>query len=150
MGIVRAEVIGRMKGAIARGLSASRFIRDMKAKGLSYRRTDMLADWRGIGKFEKKKGLARFVRKGYIPSKYMAHISIWEMSAEYMYRVQYTRTMYPGQPVKPQFTNVMSDKPLTVEEIELEAWERSFVESPPVPGEERIFMVETAIRKQPS
>ena len=150
MGIVRAEVVARMRGAIAKGLSASRFIGAMRAEGLGYRKTDMLADWRDVGRFEKKKKLARFVRKGYIPSKYMAHISTWKMSAEFMYRVQYTRTMYPSQPVKPQFVNLMSDKPLTIEEIETEAWSRSFDQSPPRPGEERKFMVETAIRREPS
>jgi len=150
MGIRRAQWTLEIKKPIKAGVSFTRFYTEAAGEPWRGRKTDMLADWRGIGKFEKKKGLARFVRKGYVPSKYMAHIGIWKMSAEFMYKVRSTRIMYPGAPEIVTMVNVMADKPLTVEEINLEAWERSFVESPPVPGEERIFMVETAIRKEPS
>ncbi|MBA7621469.1 hypothetical protein ES703_28831 [subsurface metagenome] len=43
--------------------------------------------------------------------------------------------------------NIMSDVPLTVEQIEQEAWERAFEQSPPLPGEERQFMLYTAVRR---
>jgi len=48
MSIIRAETIARMRGAFRKGLSAARFISDMQTVGLSYRRTDMLADWRTV------------------------------------------------------------------------------------------------------
>ena len=80
----------------------------------------------------------------------MAHLKTWRMSSEYMYRVQYERTMYPGEPVEPKYVNLMSDVPLTREEIETQAWERSFEQSPPAAGEERQFILETAIRREPT
>jgi len=68
MAIKRAAVIGLMRGAFRRGQSASGFLRDMGAKGLSYRRTDMLADWRSVNELERKKGAMRFVRRDRFPS----------------------------------------------------------------------------------
>ena len=147
MGIVRAETIARMRKAFAEGLSASRFITEMRAIGLSYRRTEMLADWREVGEIKKKEGLARFVRKGYVPAENTATLKTWAMSREYMYKLRYERTMYPGEPVEPKFVNLMSDVPLTIEEIETQAWERSFEQSPMLAGEARQFIVETAIRR---
>jgi len=149
MGVIRSEVVQRMRQAFAEGLSASRFIRDMRDIGLSYRRTDMLADWRDVGSITKKEGLARFIRKGYVPAANTAELRTWAMSREFMYKVQYRRTMYPGEVVEPQFVNLMSDVPLTVEEIEQQAWQRSFEQSPPVSGEEREFMLYSAIQRVP-
>lgn len=147
MGIVRAEVIARMRKAIAEGLSASRFIRDMRAEGLSYRRTTMLSDWREVGNIKKKEGAAKFIRKGYIPADKTIELRAWEMSAEYMYKLRSTRIAYPGAPPEIRFVNLMSDRPLTVAEIETEAWSRSFDQSPPTEAEERKFLVETAIHR---
>lgn len=147
MGIVRAEVIGRMRGAIAEGLSASRFMADMRAAGLSYRRTDMLADWRDVGEIKKKEGLLRFVRKGYVPSDKIVEIKAWAMSSEFMYKIRSQKIAYPGAPPEVSFVNLMSDVPLSIEEIERLSWERSFDQSPPAPGEERQFITETAYRR---
>jgi hypothetical protein len=147
MSIIRAEVIARMRVAFREGMSASTFIENMRAVGLSYRRTDMLADWRDVNELEKKEGLARYVRKGYVPSERSAEIKAWEMSREYMYKVRSESVLRAGEPVVTRFVNIMSDKPLTIEEIEVEAWERSFTQSPPVEAEERKFTVITAIHK---
>lgn len=147
MGIVRAETIARMRGAFRKGLSASRFITDMKAAGLSYRRTDMLADWRNINRLEKKEGLARYVRKGYVPAERSAEIEAWAMSKEYMYKVRSERILYPGAEPEVTFVNIMQDVPRPVEWLEREAWERSFKQSPTFPLEERKFIVYSAIHR---
>lgn len=149
MSLARAEGIARARKLIREGVSASRWVTDMKALGISYRKTTMLADYREVLNLEKKKGLARFVRKGYVPAVFMAHLDIWEMSYEYMYKVRSTNIKFPGAEPVITFVNIMSDVPLPVEVIEQEAWERSFDQSPPKPGEERQFMLETAIRKIP-
>lgn len=149
MSLARAESIARARKQIRKGVSASRWIADMKSLGISYRRTDMLSDYREVFELEQKKGLARYVRKGYVPSDKAAELHAWEMSAEYMYTVRSTRIARPGDEPITTYVNIMSDVPLTVEAIEQEAWERSFGQSPPAPGEERSFLLETAIRRVP-
>lgn len=147
MGLVRAEVIQRMAGAFKAGLSQAKFITKMKGLGLSYRRTDMLQDWRNVNQLEAKKGLARYVRKGYVPADRAAEVQAWALSKEYMYKVRSERILRPGEKPVTSFVNIMSDSPRTIEQIETEAWERSFAQSPPLPGEERKFTVETAIHR---
>jgi len=125
MSIVRAEVVARMRGAFREGVSVTRFIKDMRAVGLSYRRTDMLADWREVNELEKKEGLARFVRKGYVPAERAAELKTWAMSREYMYKVKTQSRLRPDEPVVDRFVNIMSDTPMTIEEIEsqvTDAW----------------------------
>lgn len=124
MGIVRAEVIAKMRGAFRKGKSASRFLADMKTAGLSYRRTDMMADWRSVNQLEVKEGLARFVRKDRYPTeKTMAAVS-WATSKEYMYKVKVQSVIRAGEPITERFVNIMSDVPMTPAMIEAEVEER--------------------------
>lgn len=147
MGIVRAETIARMRGAIREGLSASRFISDMRAIGLSYRRGDMLADWRTEKGVKRVEGALRFVRKGYVPSDRLAEVKTWVMTKEYMYKMR-CQSVYAGVPAeKPTFINIMSNVPRTIESLEEEAWERMFPQSPLKEGEERIFTAWSAFRE---
>ena len=125
MAVVRAEVIARMRKAFREGVSASRFIGDMRATGLSYRRTDMLADWRDVNELERKEGAARFIRKGYAPADKTAELRTWALSQEYMYKVKTWSRLTPGEPLTERFVNIMSDKPLTIEAVEAQvedAW----------------------------
>lgn len=125
MSIKRAQVIGLMRGAFRRGQSATSFLQDMKAEGLSYRRTDMLADWRSVNELEAKKGLMRFVRKDYYPTKTVIAAVEWELSQEYMYKVKVKSRIEPGVPITERFVNIMSDVPMTptmVEQAVTEKW----------------------------
>lgn len=124
MGIVRAEVIARMRGAFREGLAASRFIADMKAVGLSYRRTDMLADWRSVNEVERKEGALRFVRKDRYPTTATMAAVTWETSKEYMYKVKVQSVIRIGEPITERFVNLMSNIPLTPAMIEAEVEER--------------------------
>jgi len=130
MTIERATVIAKMRGALRVGMSASAFISEMKEAGLSYRRTDMLADWREVGQIEKKEGLARFVRKGYIPTERTAELEVFAVSAEYLYKIKAESRLRPDEPVTTRFVNILSDVPMSVEMIEAEVerkwgeWER--------------------------
>lgn len=130
MGIVRAETIARMRGAFREGLSTSQFIADMRKIGLSYRRSDMLADWRSINQLETKKGLMRYVRRDRYPAVKVLAAVEWEISKEYMYKVKVWSATADLVPVPPHFVNVMSDVPLTPEMVEAEVesqwgeWER--------------------------
>lgn len=124
MGIVRAETIARMRGAFREGLSASRFISDMKAIGLSYRRTDMLADWRSINELERKEGVLRYVRKDRYPTEKTIAAVTWATSKEYMYKVRVQSVVKIGEPITERFVNIMSDVPMTPTMVEAEVAER--------------------------
>ena len=124
MGVVRAEVIARMRKAFREGVSASRFITDMRAVGLSYRRTDMLADWRSVNELERKEGVLRFVRKDRYPTEKSIAGVEWAISKEYMYKVRVESVIKLGEPITERFVNVMSDVPMTPAMIEAEVEER--------------------------
>ena len=117
-GIARASVIPQIKRAITAGKSASSFIREMRDKGLSYRRTDMLADWRNVGNIEKKTGLLRYVRKDRIPSPSIIAAVNWKLSREFMYKVRVQSRLKPGEPLTERFVNIVNDKPMTPGEVE--------------------------------
>ena len=130
MGVVRAEVIARMRVAFRAGLSASRFITEMKAVGLSYRRTDMLSDWRSVNELEKKEGVVRFIRKDRYPTEITIAAVEWAISKEYMYKVKVQSVVRIGEPITERFVNIMSDVPMTPRMVEAEVetqwqqWER--------------------------
>lgn len=125
MAIVRANVIARMRGAFRRGQSAGSFMRAMREKGLTYRRTDMLSDWRTVNEIEKKDGLMRFVRKGYYPTKAaMAEVE-WKKMPEYMYKIKVESRLRPDVPITERFVNIVSDTPMTplmIEQAVVEKW----------------------------
>lgn len=120
MGIIRAEIIAKMRGAFREGLSASRFIKDMISVGPVYRRTDMLADWRTINELEKKAGLMRFVRKDRFPTSATMASVTWYTSKEFMYKVKVTSVTEPDKIISERFVNIMSDVPMTPEMVEAE------------------------------
>lgn len=125
MSIKRSQVIQLMSGAFKRGQSASAFISDMRAKGLSYRRTDMLSDWRSVNELEAKKGLVRFVRKDRFPARQAVAEVEWKLSQEFMYKVRVESRLRPDAPVNVRFVNIMSDTPMTpsqVEQATIEKW----------------------------
>lgn len=118
MGIERSTVLLRMKSAIREGLSASRFIREMRSEGLGYRRQTMLADWRSATGVTKKEGSARYVRRDYRPTAAVVADVSWDLSREYMNKVNVQYRTRPGEPIVSRFVNVMSDRPLTPRELE--------------------------------
>lgn len=147
MGIVRAELIAKMRIAFKAGKAFNRFYTTEKAKAPVYRRTTMLTDWSNINQLVQKEGRAKFIRKGYVPAESTAQIKKWAMSKEWMYKVRSERVLKKGEKPEITFINIMSDKPMTIAEIEQEAFERSFKQSPPKSGEERKFSVESVIHR---
>jgi len=118
MAIVRAEVIAKARGAFRKGESASRFIQDMRAKGLGYRRSDMLADWRSVNQLETKKNLLQYVRKDRYPTVKNIAAVTWNMSKEYMYVVKVKSRISPEEPIVERMVNIQRDVPLTPAMIE--------------------------------
>ncbi len=126
----RAEVILRAKGAFQQGQSASSFLSDMKRRGLSYRRTDMLSDWRSVNELERKKEAFKYVRKDYFPSvKSIAQVD-WDIAHEFLYKLKVQSRLEPGAPLTERFVNIESDIPLTREMVEAQAWEMIGEQSP--------------------
>jgi len=124
MGIIRAEVIAKMRGAFREGVTATGFIAEMREVGLSYRRVDMLDDWRSVNELEKKEGTLRYVRRDYYPTERTIAQVTWVTSKEYMYKVKvYARTR-PDEPILERFVNIMSDVPMTPAMLESEVIER--------------------------
>lgn len=126
----RSAVILRAKIAFKQGLSASKFLADMKARGLSYRRTDMLADFRSVNELERKADAYKYVRKDRMPTaKVIAQVD-WALCREYMYKVKVTSRLRPGEPLTERFVNIMQDRPLTPGEVEGLTWEMIQTQSP--------------------
>jgi len=124
-GTIRSEVILRMKGAIEAGKTASAFLREMQAADLGYRRTDFLSDWRSVGEIGKKDGLLKYVRKTYQPSPELYAEVGWNVSREYMYKIRVETRIRPREPIESRFVNIVTDRPMTPGELELEvqrAW----------------------------
>ncbi len=118
MSIDRAVVIARMRSAFREGTSASRFLQQMRVEGLTYRRTDMLSDWRTVNEIERKEGTLRYVRKDRMPSQTVVATVDWEMSKEFMYKIRTQSRLKPGEPITERFVNILSDSPLTPEQME--------------------------------
>ena len=53
----------RMPQAIARGLTPTKFLAQLRLKGLGYRKQRFLADWRNVSGTEKRKDALKFVRR---------------------------------------------------------------------------------------
>jgi len=125
MALKRAQVIARMRIAFRKGQSATSFLTDMKARGISYRRTDMLADWRSVNQLERKAGAMQYVRKSYYPTKKAIAVVEWQIAKEYMYVVRVKSRLRPELPITERKVNILSDVPMTpamVEQAVTEKW----------------------------
>jgi len=125
MGIARSAAIGYMRAAFRKGSTATAFRETMRRKGISYRWTTMLADWRSINEIEVKSERFKYVRKDRFPTqKALAEVS-WKLSHEYMYVVTVKSMLKPGVPVTSRRVNITSDVPMTpamVEQAIVEKW----------------------------
>lgn len=131
----RPTAILKMPEAIARGMTVTGFINSLKASGLSYRRAEMLADWRGVAGIQAKKDRMKYVRKDRLPSTRAVADVPWTLSKEFMYKVNTFSRLHPDEPLQERFVNVMSDVPMTPQQIEQQVmsmwgqWEKYAQES---------------------
>lgn len=128
MGIIRAESIARARGYIREGVSANRWIREMRAKGLGYRRTTMLSDYRSVLHLETKKDYMKYVRRDRYPTGRVIADVTWDLSAEFMYVSKIKTVLRPGDPPIEYNINYMSDVPLTPEMIIEKSLEKRIAE----------------------
>jgi len=147
MAAERTGIEKRIKSAIKRGLNASEWVKQEIEKGRSYRRSIMYSDWREVASIIKAESALERIRTGRIPIDRMAELKAWNMSREYMYKVRSETVTARGRVLEPKFVNIMSDEPMTVEEIETAAFELAFEQSPPESGQERRFIFETGYKR---
>ena len=125
MAVERAEAIARMPNAFRQGQSIAAFILEMRGKGLSYRMSDMYADWYAATNILAVEGAMQHIRKDYYPTeKTMADVT-WYLSKEYMYKVKVYSRLREGEPLTERFVNILSDKPLTpamIEQAVVQKW----------------------------
>jgi len=117
-GLRRAIAIKLIPKAFKSGLSASSFINQLRVKGLTYRRTEMLKDWRTVNQIEAKKDAIKYLRKDRLPSvRSMAKIE-WAYDKEYVYKANTWSRIHPEAPLTEQMVTFTSDIPLTPREVE--------------------------------
>jgi len=109
----RPKAILRIPDAIARGLSVTSFIKELRNLGLSYRRTLMLADWRSVREIESKKDIVKYIRKDYYPAITQYAEVEWRFSKEYIYKLKCHSRSRAGEPIVETFATIESDIPLT-------------------------------------
>lgn len=123
MAVERAEAIARMPNAFRQGQSVASFILEMRGKGLSYRTSEMYADWYAATNVLAVEGALQYIRKDYYPTeKTIADVS-WKFKAEVEYMFKVKVLVKRGQEVVERFVNIMSDIPLTPAIMEAEAIE---------------------------
>jgi len=129
-GLRRAIAIKLIPSAFRSGLSAGSFINQLRIKGLTYRRTEMLADWRTVNEIEAKKDVLKYIRKDRLPSvRSMADVE-WAYEKEYIYKANTWSRIHPDDPLTERMVTFQSDTPLTPRQVEEQiatkwsAWER--------------------------
>lgn len=130
MSIKRAVAIPLMREAVDKKQSRSSFLRELRLKGLSYRKTDMLADWRNIANIDAKKDLFKFVRKTYKPSQAVVAKTNWKFKERYTSFVKVLSQITPDDPLAESFVAVRYDDLVSPEEVERLAWEMIQEQSP--------------------
>lgn len=121
LGLRRAIAIKLMPKAFKAGSSVAAFRQQLRAKGLSYRWSTMLGDWRSANEIEAKKDAMKYVRKDRLPSTQIMIERPWKYDKEYVYKVQTWSRIHPDEPLEERFGTIQSDKPLTPTQVEEEA-----------------------------
>ena len=114
----------KMKAAVKSGITPTKFLSQLKLKGLGYRKQRFLADWRNVSGTEKRKDALKFVRRDRRPPMAAIADVDWNMSQEYMYKVRAFVRTQPGEPLTERMVNIPSDRPLTPAEVEAEVYDR--------------------------
>lgn len=120
----RSAAIMGMPAAIAKGMTASAYLRKIQFTIGGYQKQRFLSDWRSVSGIEKRKDAFKYVRRDRRPPMSAIADVEWELDKDYMYKVRvFTRTI-PGEPLGERFVNIPSDRPLSPEEQEQEVERR--------------------------
>lgn len=120
----RPTAILKMPDAIARGLTATGFLRELKGLDLGYRKTLFLSDWRGVASIEAKKDRIKYIRKDRVPSPRVLPDVPWQYSKEYIYKLNTFSRISPDKPVVERMVTFQSDEPMTMAQVEAAVFEK--------------------------
>lgn len=120
----RPTAILKMPQAIAQGMSANKFLSQLKIKGLGYSRTKFLADWRSVSGIEARKDVFKHIRKDRRPSMASLADVEWDMSEEYMFKVKVNFRTGPDEPMQERFVNIPSDHNMSPDEAVAAVFDR--------------------------
>jgi len=123
-GLRRAIAIKLIPSAFKSGLSAGSWIRQLRIKGLSYRRTDMFGDWRTVNSIEAKKDAYKYVRKDRIPSPTTFADVEWRYNKEYIYKANTWSRTHPDEPLTQRMVTLQADVPLSPKQVEEQITEK--------------------------
>ena len=118
MAEIRKDVMLLMRKAIKAGQSRTSFLRDMKAKGLTYPRKRMVADWTQLTDFHAKQGALTRVRRDAFPSVKSIVTTDWDIAGTYMWYVKCKTRVSPDAPITEMEVSIVSDEPMTPRMIE--------------------------------
>jgi len=122
-GGIRGLAQAFIRSAVAKGLSSTATLKSLVDGGISYRRTNMLADYREWGQVPRKMSAIKAVRRDYLPSQ-SAYVETTGKQTQ-PYRYQITGNIYnPETGERVDFTtNVVSEFGLTPNQVYDEALE---------------------------
>lgn len=103
-----------MYKALDTAYSFNAFYRSAVEKGLSYRRSEMLADWRSIASELTNRAALRSLREGDIPEHTVVGVSPFRYTEPFIYKARVEYQVSVGAPVLEQFVTVLSSKALTM------------------------------------
>jgi hypothetical protein len=113
-GSVRALAQSSLQRAVREGLNTTRTFEALRAGGLTYRRTDFLADYRAAAGRERTVDALRSVRRDRMPSESLMATARRHQSGRYLYTVE---VRVRGQE-EPEYRSVSSNARLARDEVE--------------------------------
>ena len=103
-----------MYKALDAAYSFNAFYRSAQEKGISYRRSDMLADWKSIQSELTNRAALRSLSAGDIPEHTAVGASPFKYTQPFIYKARVEYQISAEAPIIEQFVTVLSSKALTI------------------------------------
>lgn len=103
-----------MYKALDAAYSFNAFYRSAQEKGISYRRSDMLADWRSIQSELTNRAALRSLSAGDIPEHTAVGTTPFKYTEPFIYKARVEYQVSAEAPLTEQFVTVLSSKALTI------------------------------------
>lgn len=120
--ISRGLITNFFRGAVERGWSVSYAISEAKSLGIqTYRRTSMLADYRSLANIPSARNRLIYTPKQYQPGADLYTAAPFKQIRDYRYEVKMDFYNPNTRRHCTQYTNVESDYPMTIKQVEDQA-----------------------------
>lgn len=103
-----------MYKALDAAYSFNAFYRSAQAKGITYRRSDMLADWKSIQSELTNRAALRSLSAGDIPEHTRVGTTPFRYTEPFIYKARVSYQVSAEAPLTEQFVTVLSSKALTI------------------------------------